>query len=118
MIAFIDVHRGAYGVEPICRTLQIAPSTYHEHAARRRDPARRPARQRRDIGLMRDIGRIWDENVQVHGCERSGGSSPGRGIKVARCTIARLMQQMDLKRVVRRKAVRTPSATPPRRAAR
>ena len=66
MIAFIDVHRGAYGVEPICRTLQIAPSTYHEHAARRRDPACAPARQRRDNALKNHIRRIWDENFQVY----------------------------------------------------
>jgi putative transposase len=54
------VHRGAYGVEPICRTLQIAPSTYHEHAARRRDPARAPARQRRDNALMNHIELVPD----------------------------------------------------------
>ncbi len=70
MIAFIDVHRGAYGVEPICRTLQIAPSTYHEHAARRRDAARAPVRQRRDNALMDHIRRIWDENFQVYGVRK------------------------------------------------
>ena len=107
MIAFIDVHRGAYGVEPICRTLQIAPSTYHEHAARLRDPARRPARQRRDTGLMRDIRRIWDENFQVYGVRKVWRQLAREGIKVARCTVARLMQQMALKGVVRGKAVRT-----------
>ena len=42
MIAFIDDQRGAYGVEPICEVLPIAPSTYHTHAARRVDPSRLP----------------------------------------------------------------------------
>ena len=49
MIAFIDDHRGAYGVEPICEVLPIAPSTYHSHAARRADPSRLPARAKRDL---------------------------------------------------------------------
>jgi transposase InsO family protein len=107
MIAFIDVHRGAYGVEPICRTLQIAPSTYHEHAARRRDPACAPARQRRDNALMNHIRRIWDENFQVYGVRKVWRQLAREGIKVARCTVARLMQQMALKGVVRGKVVRT-----------
>ena len=45
MIAFIDDHRGAHGVEPICKVLPIAPSTYHAHVAKRRDPAKARARQ-------------------------------------------------------------------------
>src|SRR5690606_3576265 len=51
MIAFVDAHRDAYGVEPICRVLPIAPSTWHEHAARRADPSRLPARAKRDEAL-------------------------------------------------------------------
>jgi hypothetical protein len=43
MIAFIDDHRGAHGVEPICKVLPIAPSTYHAHVAKRRDPSCRRA---------------------------------------------------------------------------
>ena len=54
MIAFIDDHRAVYGVEPICRVLPIAPSTYHEHAARKADPDRRPARERRDADLSQE----------------------------------------------------------------
>ena len=57
MIAFIDDHRPVYGVEPICRVLPIAPSTYREHAARRRNPARLPARARRDEVLRTEIRR-------------------------------------------------------------
>jgi hypothetical protein len=58
MIAFIDEHREAYGVEPICRVLPIAPSTYHAHAARRADPGRLPARAKRDARLMAEIRRV------------------------------------------------------------
>ena len=58
MIAFIDDHRQAHGVEPICRVLPIAPSTYHEHLARRRDPARRPARLQRDEALRPEVLRV------------------------------------------------------------
>ena len=62
MIAFIDDHRGAYGVEPICEVLPIAPSTYHTHAARRADPSRLPARAKRDASLMPEIARVFEEN--------------------------------------------------------
>ena len=51
MIAFIDDHRGAHGVEPICKVLPIAPSTYHAHVAKRRDPAKLSARARQDATL-------------------------------------------------------------------
>jgi putative transposase len=59
MIAFIDDHRPVYGVEPICRVLPIAPSTYREHATRRRNPVRLPARGRRDEVLRTEIRRVW-----------------------------------------------------------
>src|SRR5437762_14018436 len=62
MIAFIDAHRGAYGVEPICEVLPIAPSTYRTHAARRADPSRLPARAKRDASLdARDCARVRGE---------------------------------------------------------
>ena len=51
MVAFIDQYRRDYGVEPICRTLPIAPSTYYEEKPRERDPDRRPARYHRDEAL-------------------------------------------------------------------
>ena len=70
MIAFIDDHRPVYGVEPICRVLPIAPSTYREHAARRRNPARLPARARRDAVLRTEIRRVWEENFQVYGVRK------------------------------------------------
>jgi len=56
MKGFIDGHREAYGVEPICRVLRIAPSTYYTHAAREADLGLRPARAQRDEALMAHIG--------------------------------------------------------------
>jgi putative transposase len=70
MIGFIDDHRGVYGVEPICKVLPIAPSTYHAHAARRADPARLPARARRDLVLTADIQLVFDANFGVYGVRK------------------------------------------------
>lgn len=70
MTAFIDEHRATYGVEPICRVLPIAPSTYYTHAARQGDPDRQPARQRRDAGLCEQIRRVWEENFRVYGVRK------------------------------------------------
>lgn len=67
MIAFIDDHREAHGVEPICKVLPIAPSTYHAHAARRRDPARRCSRARRDAALMPEVSRLFEVNFGFYG---------------------------------------------------
>ena len=108
MIAFIDDHRGAYGVEPICRVLPIAPSTYRAHAARRRDPALLSARSRRDLVLAADIRRVFDgEFLRLRRARRCGGSLRREGIRAARCTVARLMRQMGLQGVVRGREVRT-----------
>jgi len=67
MIAFIDDHRGAYGVEPICKVLPIAPSTYRAHAARHADPAKQPSRAKLDLVLTADIQRVFDANFGVYG---------------------------------------------------
>ena len=67
MVTFIDDHRGAYGVEPICAVVPIAPSSYYEHKAREADPTRMPARAQRDAVLQGEIQRVWDENFQVYG---------------------------------------------------
>ncbi len=70
MIAFIDDHREAYGVEPICRVLPIALSTYYAQAARRADPDRLPARARSDAALMVEIRRVFEENFCVYGVRK------------------------------------------------
>ena len=107
MIAFIDDHRQVYGVEPICRVLPIAPSTYHAHAARRADPDRLPARARSDAALTVEIRRVFKENFLVYGVRKIWRQLGREGIVVARCTVARLMRGMGLQGVVRGKKVRT-----------
>src|SRR5215210_1558002 len=109
MIAFIDEHRALHGVEPICRVLPIAPSTYHAHAARRADPGKLPARARRDITLKTEIRRVYEENFRVYGVRKVWRQLLREGTAVARCTVARLMRTMGLQGVVRGKRVRTTS---------
>jgi transposase InsO family protein len=107
MIAFIDVHREAHGVEPICKVLPIAPSTYRAHAARRRDPGKASARARRDVRLREKIQRVFDENFRVYGVRKVWRQLSREGEGVARCTVARLMRVMDLQGAVRGKPVKT-----------
>jgi putative transposase len=107
MTAFIDEHREVYGVEPICRVLPIAPSTYYEHAARKADPDRRPARERRDAELSQEIRRVFAANFGVYGVRKVWRQLQRERIDVARCTVARLMRQMGLKGVVRGKSIKT-----------
>jgi len=107
MIAFIDDHRTVYGVEPICRVLPIASSTYHAHVARRADPMRLSPRARRDAEMRVEIRRVFDENFQVYGVRKVWRQLAREGIAVARCTVARLMRAMGLAGVVRGKRVRT-----------
>jgi hypothetical protein len=70
MIAFIDDHREAYGFEPICNVLPIAPSTYHDHVAKRRDPARLSASARRDAAQRVEVRRVFEENFSVYGVRK------------------------------------------------
>ena len=107
MIAFIDEHRGAYGVEPICKVLPIAPSTYHEHVARCANPSRLPARAQCDAELQVEIRRVFEENLRVYGVRKVWRQLQREGVQVARCTVARLMREMGLAGVVRGKPVRT-----------
>lgn len=107
MTAFIDDHRDVYGVEPICRVLPIAPSTYHERAARNRDSDHRTVRERRDGELCHDIRRVFEANFGVYGVRKVWRQMKREGIDVARCTVARLMKRLGLKGVVRGKPVKT-----------
>ena len=70
MIRFVDAYRDEHGVEPICRVLEIAPSTYHAHARRRSQPETAPPRVQRDVELMQEIRRVFDENFQVYGVRK------------------------------------------------
>lgn len=107
MIAFIDEHLQAHGVEPICRQLPIAPSTYYEHRAKQADPSRRSDRARRDAALLPEVKRVHDENFQVYGVRKVWRQMQREGFDVARCTVARLMTAAGLAGVIRGKAVRT-----------
>jgi transposase InsO family protein len=108
MIGFIDDHREVYGVEPICKVLPIAPSTYRARTARRRDPARLPARVRRDAALIPEIERVFEENFRVYGVRKVWRQLKREGHDLARCIVARLMRSMGLQGVIRGKPVRTP----------
>jgi putative transposase len=107
MIAFIDEHRATHGVEPICRELPIAPSTYHAEIGRRADPLSAPPRVRRDVALCGEVRRVWEENFGVYGVRKVWRQLGREGVCVARCTVARLMRQMGLHGIVRGKSVRT-----------
>ncbi len=112
MIAFTDDHRGVFGVEPICRMLPIAPSTYRAHAARRADPAKLPMRCRRDLVLTAEIRRVFEANFRVYGVRKIWRQLGREGIYAARCTVARLMRQMGLQGAVRGGEVRTTVSNP------
>lgn len=107
MKAFVDDHRDAYGVEPICRVLPIAPSTYYEHAARHADPSLLPARAKRDEVVKVEVRRVFNENFGVYGVRKVWRQMKREGFDIARCTVARLMKEMGLRGVVRGKSIRT-----------
>ena len=107
MVSFIDAHRGAYGVEPICAVLPIAPSTYHQHKARQADLTRWPARARQDEALRGEIRRVWQANFAVYGVRKVWRQLKREGLAVARCTVARLMRQMGLAGAVRGRKFKT-----------
>lgn len=107
MTAFIDAHREDYGVEPICKVLPIAPSTYHERVAQRRDPTRLSARARRDQDLKPEVVRVFAENFGVYGVRKVWRQMNREGFAVARCTVERLMRDLGLQGVIRGKPVRT-----------
>jgi len=112
MIEFIDEHKMRWGVEPICRVLPIAPSTYY--AARRRLPARRALR---DEYLKSEIKRVYDDNYKVYGAAKVWARLQRENITVARCTVERLMAQMGLRGAVRggrhRTTIPADTASPP-----
>lgn len=107
MIAFIDGHREVHGVEPICRVLPIAPSTYHDDLAKRADPTKLSARAKRDLRLKPEIERVFVENFEVYGVRKVWRQLNRENIPVARCTVERLMADLGLQGVIRGKPIRT-----------
>ena len=107
MKGFIDQHRDTYGVEPICKVLQVAPSGYRRYAACQRNPSLRSVRTQRDGRLMPQIERVWQSNLQVYGADKVWHQLNREGIEVARCTVERLMKRLGLAGARRGKVVRT-----------
>ena len=107
MTAFIDQYRSAYGVEPICKLLPIAPSTYYSQVRRREHPQTAPPRVRRDRQFMPEIQRVFDENFGVYCARKVWRQLLREGHSVARCTVERLLRAMDLAGVIRGKTKRT-----------
>jgi len=104
---FVDEHRERFGVEPICKALQVAPSAYWREAARKREPALCPPRRRRDAALLPEIERVWNGNMRVYGADKVWKQLRREGTTVARCTVERLMRRQGLRGVIRGKSVRT-----------
>ena len=107
MIAFIDAERDVHGVEPICKVLPIAPSTYHDRVAQRRDPSRLSARAKADRALKPEIIRVFTDNFAVYGVRKIWRQLKREGFDIARCTVERLMRELGLAGVIRGKPVRT-----------
>ena len=115
MYAFIDEQRAAFGVEPICEVLQVAPSAYRRHAERAKDSSLLSSRAQRDAELAPKIEQVWHANFQVYGADRVWKQMNREGVRVARCTVERLMRRMGLQGARRGKVVRTtvPDANAP-----
>ena len=107
MRSFVDEHRDAFGVEPICKQLQIAPSGYWRYVTLRRNPEQRSQRLRRDAVLVPEIERVWQANLRVYGADKVWRQLNREGVVVARCTVERLMRRQGLRGVMRGKVVRT-----------
>lgn len=107
MVSFIDKYRGEFGVEPICRVLPIAPSTYYAAVQRQREPHRRSARAKRDEVLTAHIRRVRKAAKGRYGARKMWRQLLREGISVARCTVERLMRKHGLRGVVRDRKVRT-----------
>ena len=108
MIRFIDEERSRFGVEPICATLQVAPSTYYSARARPRC-----RRRLADERLKVEIRRVYQANYAVYGARKVWRQLQREGVVVARCTVERLMRQMGLAGRVRGKKRRRPSQPTP-----
>jgi transposase InsO family protein len=112
VMSFIDAHREDLGIEPICRELAIAPSSYHEHARRLADTGRLPARARRDDAIKAQIKRVHEDSSGLYGTRKVWRQLLRDGVAVARCTVERLMAAMGRAGVRRGKATVTTVSNP------
>lgn len=111
-MGFIDAHRKDLGIEPICHELAIAPSSYHTHAARLADASKRSARARRDDALRAQIERVHAASFGLYGSRKIWHQMRREGIKVAKCTVERLMRTMGLAGMRRGKKTITTVSNP------
>lgn len=102
MSRYIDAQRASFGVEPICRTLQVAPSSYY--AAKVRPPS---ARAVRDQQLSHDIARVHAANFGVYGVRKLWRGLLRDGVPVGRDHVGRLMAALGLGGVTRTRTIRT-----------
>lgn len=107
MIAFIKEPRDVCGVEPICRVLQIAPSTFYADLAVENDPDKASDRAKRDAELRPEMKRVWKANLEVYGARKLWHAMKREKFDIARCTVACLMRDIGIKGVWRGKKVKT-----------
>jgi putative transposase len=107
MVRYIDSHRERFGIEPICKVLPIAPSTYYEQKAQERDPDRRSARAKRDEALKPEVERVYVENFCVYGARKIWKQLNRESIPIARCTTERLTAALGICGATRGKVWKT-----------
>jgi putative transposase len=110
--SFIDEERSRFGVEPLCKVLQCAPSAYRRHAARQRDPSLRSERTKRDERLSEQVSHLWRVNHSVYGADKVWQQMKREHIEIARCTVERLMRRLGIQGVRRGKSQRTTRPDP------
>lgn len=106
-VSFVDAYRDDHGVEPICRVVEIAPSTYYSHVRRREHPETAPPRVQEDAQLMTEIRRVFDEHFQVYGVRKVWRQLKREGHDIGRCRVERLMRKMGIFGVIRGAKTRT-----------
>lgn len=107
MIGFIEEHRSNWGVEPMCKVLPIAQSTYYAHAAVSKNPGLASKRAKRDAVLSPEVERVWKQNHKVYGIRKVWHQLQREKFDIARCTVARLMKGLGIQGVIRGKAQKT-----------
>jgi putative transposase len=109
MVDYIDSHRDEFGVEPICKVLQVAPSTYYAARCRRVEPS---ARAVRDAVMMQALMALWVTNRKVYGAHKLWRAAVRAGHDIGRDHVARLMRELGIRGVSRRRRVFTTGPDP------
>lgn len=107
MIVFIKEHRDVFGIEPICRVLQIAPSTFYARLAIENDPNKASTRAKRGAELRPEMKRVWEDNLEVYGARKLWHAMKREKFDIARCTVERLMRDIGIEGVRRGKKIKT-----------